>query len=73
MQNEPRVSCERLHRDMMDGACLFRRRDPADGALMAFQSEALNYGVELMAPARSWEASTTILLRYQYSDLDLHL
>lgn len=67
MQNEPRVSCERLHRDMMDGACLFRRR------LMAFQSEALNYGVELMAPARSWEASTTILLRYQYSDLDLHL
>lgn len=73
MHKEPRVSCERLHRDMMDGVCLFRRRDPADSALMAFQSEALNYGVELMAPACSWEASTTILLRYQYSDFDLRL
>ena len=59
-RTKPRVSCERLHRDVMDGARLFRRRYPADGALMAFQSEALNYGVELTAPARSWEASTTV-------------
>jgi len=46
----------------MDGARLFPRRDPANGALMAFQSEAPNYSVELTAPARSWEASTTVLL-----------
>ncbi len=69
----PRVSCERLHRDVMDGARLFPRRVPANGALMAFQSEALNYGVELMAPAHNWEASTSVLLWYQYSEFDLSL
>lgn len=56
----PRVSCERLHRDVMDGARLLRRRHPANGALMAFQSAAQNRGVELTAPARSWEASAAI-------------
>lgn len=69
----PRVSSERLHRDVMDGARLFPRRVPANGALMAFQSAAPNYGVELMAPAHSWEASTTVLPWYQYSEFDLSL
>lgn len=48
--------------DVMDGARLFHRRDPANGALMAFRSAALNYRVGLMAPAHSCKASTAILL-----------
>lgn len=55
----------------MDGACLFPRRDPANGALMPFQSAALSYTVELVAPAHSWEASTAVLLRNQNSEFDL--
>lgn len=56
---------------VMDGARLFPRRDPANGALMVFQSEALNYSVELTAPAHSWEGSTALLLWYQNSEFDL--
>lgn len=50
----------RLHWDMMDGARLFPRHDPANCTLMVFQSEALNYSVELTAPAHSLEATTAV-------------
>lgn len=41
----PRVSCGCLHWDVMDGSRLLPRRDPANGASITFQSEALKSSV----------------------------
>ena len=64
------VSCGRLHRDVMDGARLFPQTRPRKWCFMPFQSAALNYSVELVASAHSWEASAAVSLLYPHSEFD---